>query len=43
MPKIAKAYIALIIASGIGLGSTYMTATKGTEIGTLKIDRKSVV
>jgi hypothetical protein len=29
--------LALIIASAIGLGSTYMTATKGTEIGTLKI------
>src|SRR6476646_460679 len=29
--------LALILASAIGLGSTYMTATKGTEIGTLKI------
>ncbi|MFO1109173.1 MAG: DUF1214 domain-containing protein [Bradyrhizobium sp.] len=29
--------LALLIASAIGLGSTYMTATKGTEIGTLKI------
>ena len=29
--------LALIIASGIGLGSTYMTATKGTDLGTLKI------
>jgi len=29
--------LALVIASAIGLGSTYMTATKGTEIGTLKI------
>ena len=28
--------LALILASAIGLGSTYMTATKGTEIGTLK-------
>ena len=29
--------LALIIASAIGLGSTYMTATKGTDLGTLKI------
>ena len=29
--------LALIIATGIGLGSTYMTATKGTDLGTLKI------
>lgn len=29
--------LALLIASAVGLGSTYMTATKGTEIGTLKI------
>ena len=29
--------LALIIASGIGLGSTWMTATKGTDLGTLKI------
>src|SRR5262245_17796915 len=29
--------LALIIASGIGLGSTYMTATQGTDLGTLKI------
>ena len=29
--------LALIIASGIGLGSTYMTATKGTDLGTLTI------
>ena len=29
--------LALLIASAIGVGSTYMTATKGTEIGTLKI------
>ncbi|KAH2459475.1 hypothetical protein KXV61_008739, partial [Aspergillus fumigatus] len=29
--------LALVIASAIGLGSTYMTATKGTDLGTLKI------
>jgi len=29
--------LALIIASAIGLGSTYVTATKGTDLGTLKI------
>lgn len=29
--------LALLIASAVGLGSTYMTATKGTEIGTLRI------
>jgi hypothetical protein len=29
--------LALIIASTVGLGTTYMTATKGTDLGTLKI------
>jgi hypothetical protein len=29
--------LALILAAGIGLGSTYMTATRGTDLGTLKI------
>lgn len=29
--------LALIIASAIGLGTTYMTTTKGTDLGTLKI------
>ena len=29
--------LTLIIASAIGLGTTYVTATKGTDLGTLKI------
>jgi hypothetical protein len=29
--------LALILAAGIGLGSTYVAATRGTDIGTLKI------
>ncbi|MGY3623051.1 DUF1214 domain-containing protein [Bradyrhizobium sp. USDA 10063] len=29
--------LALILAAGIGLGSTYVAATRGTNIGTLKI------
>ena len=29
--------LALILATVVGLGSTYLTATRGTEIGTLKI------
>ncbi|MBO4221337.1 MULTISPECIES: DUF1214 domain-containing protein [Bradyrhizobium] len=29
--------LALIVAAGIGLGSTYVAATRGTNIGTLKI------
>jgi len=29
--------LALVLAAGIGLGSTYVTATRGTDIGTLKI------
>jgi hypothetical protein len=29
--------LALVIAAGIGLGTTYLTATRGTDLGTLKI------
>lgn len=29
--------LALIIATGVGLGTTWMTSTRGTELGTLKI------
>ena len=29
--------LALIIAAAVGLGSTYVTATRGTDLGTLTI------
>ena len=29
--------LALIIATAVGLGSTYVTATRGTDLGTLRI------
>jgi hypothetical protein len=29
--------LALVLAAGIGLGSTYLTSTRGTDLGTLKI------
>ena len=29
--------LALIIAAGVGVGATWMTATRGTDLGTLTI------
>ena len=37
MRLIFLALLALIIATGVGLGATWMTATRGIEIGTLTI------
>lgn len=37
MRLIALALLALMIATGVGLGTTWMTATRGTDLGTLTI------
>ena len=37
MRLIALSLLALMIATGVGLGATWMTATRGIEIGTLTI------
>ncbi len=37
MRLIALTLLALIIATGVGLGTTWMTATRGTDLGTLTI------
>ena len=37
MRLIFLALLALIVATGVGLGATWMTATRGTELGTLTI------
>lgn len=37
MRLIALTLLALMIATGVGLGTTWMTATRGTDLGTLTI------